>query len=261
MHAREATTRPAPPPTPTPASPTSRKLRAALEAMADARPAAAGARRGHRPDGRRVRPRGACSSSDVLVAAARATSRRCAWCSSTSPRRRRSQFVRAGRRPASPRPSPRITCCYNRNAHASRRRHAAALLLPAGAQARDAPRRRWSRRPPAATRNSSSAPTARRMPTATKESACGCAGMLHRRTPRSSCMPRPSRQAGALDRLEAFASFYGADFYGLPRNTRHGHAGAARRGRCPAELPFGDDTLVPLRAGETLAWKLIATAR
>jgi dihydroorotase len=61
--------------------------------------------------------------------------------------------------------------------------------------------------------------------------------------------------AGALDRLEAFASFHGPDFYGLPRN-----AGTVTLTRqtwaLPETLPFGDATIKPLRAGETLNWKL-----
>jgi len=61
--------------------------------------------------------------------------------------------------------------------------------------------------------------------------------------------------AGALDKLEAFASFHGADFYCLPRNR-----GAVTIKRepwqLPERLPFGETTLKPLRGGETLNWKL-----
>ena len=61
--------------------------------------------------------------------------------------------------------------------------------------------------------------------------------------------------AGALDRLEAFASFNGPAFYGLPRNT-----GAVTLRRepwtLPETVPFGDAPLKPLRGGETLAWRL-----
>jgi dihydroorotase len=61
---------------------------------------------------------------------------------------------------------------------------------------------------------------------------------------------------GALDRLEAFASFHGADFYGLPRNT--GTITLAREDwTVPETLPFGDTTLKPLRGGETLHWKVV----
>jgi dihydroorotase len=61
--------------------------------------------------------------------------------------------------------------------------------------------------------------------------------------------------AGALDKLEGFASHHGADFYGLPRN-----AGTVTLRRAPLELPesvpFGDARLKPLRGGETLAWRM-----
>ena len=60
---------------------------------------------------------------------------------------------------------------------------------------------------------------------------------------------------GALDRLEGFASFHGADFYGLPRNT-----GTVTLQREPWSVPetvaYGDTVLKPLRGGETLPWKL-----
>jgi dihydroorotase len=61
--------------------------------------------------------------------------------------------------------------------------------------------------------------------------------------------------AGALHQLEAFASFHGADFYGLPRNS--GRVTLVRRAwALPESLPFGDALIKPLRAGETLTWKL-----
>ncbi|MEK0416533.1 MAG: dihydroorotase PyrC [Pseudomonadota bacterium] len=63
--------------------------------------------------------------------------------------------------------------------------------------------------------------------------------------------------AGALDRLEGFASFYGPDFYGLPRN---GGTVTLRRESwtLPQTLPFGDAWIKPLRAGETLSWRLVS---
>ena len=63
-------------------------------------------------------------------------------------------------------------------------------------------------------------------------------------------------QAGALDRLEAFASFHGPDWYGLPRNT--GTVTLVKeRWTVPADYPYiSGDTIVPLRAGETLSWKM-----
>jgi dihydroorotase len=61
--------------------------------------------------------------------------------------------------------------------------------------------------------------------------------------------------AGALDKLEAFASFNGPDFYGLPRN--HGSVTLKREAwQLPDSVPFGDAQLKPLRGGETLAWRL-----
>jgi dihydroorotase len=62
--------------------------------------------------------------------------------------------------------------------------------------------------------------------------------------------------AGALDKLEGFASFYGADFYGLPRNETQITL-VKETWKVPESLPFdGVDVLVPLRAGKDLNWKL-----
>ena len=93
-------------------------------------------------------------------------------------------------------------------------------------------------------------------PKGEKESACGCAGCF---TAASALemYAMAFEEAGALDALEAFASFHGPDFYGLPRNT--GQVTLERRDWTPpAELKFGDTTLVPLAAGEVLPWKLAA---
>ncbi len=61
--------------------------------------------------------------------------------------------------------------------------------------------------------------------------------------------------AGALDKFEAFASFHGPDFYGLPRNR--GSVTLKREPRVlPESLPFGDTIIKPLRGGETLNWSL-----
>jgi dihydroorotase len=87
-----------------------------------------------------------------------------------------------------------------------------------------------------------------------KESDCGCAGCYsaHAALP---LYAEVFSEAGALDRLEAFASFHGADFYGLPRN-----AGRVRLVEeswvAPEHYPFGDDVLVPLRAGEEIKWRV-----
>jgi dihydroorotase len=89
----------------------------------------------------------------------------------------------------------------------------------------------------------------------TKETACGCAGCYTAHAA-IELYAEAFEQAGALSRLEAFASFYGADFYGLPRNTQ---TIALRKEDwlVPATVGFGEHRLVPLRAGETLKWKLL----
>ena len=88
----------------------------------------------------------------------------------------------------------------------------------------------------------------------TKESACGCAGMYTAHTA-MELYAEAFDAVGALDKLEGFASFYGADFYGLPRNT--GHIQLHRQSwTVPASLPFADDSIVPLRAGQPVAWKM-----
>ena len=62
--------------------------------------------------------------------------------------------------------------------------------------------------------------------------------------------------AGALDRLEGFASLHGPAFYGLDPNQ--GHVTLRRENWVvPQDLPFGEARLTPLRAGETLAWRLV----
>jgi dihydroorotase (EC 3.5.2.3) len=97
-----------------------------------------------------------------------------------------------------------------------------------------------------------SAPHARN----TKEAACGCAG-CYTALNALELYAEAFEAAAALDRLEAFASFHGADFYGLPRNTDR-IALEKADWRVPDRLPFGDDVLVPLRAGETLNWRMRA---
>jgi dihydroorotase len=88
----------------------------------------------------------------------------------------------------------------------------------------------------------------------TKEAACGCAGMYTAHTA-MELYAEAFDAVGALDKLEGFASFYGADFYGLPRNT--GRIQLHRKSwTVPASLPFADDSIVPLRAGQPVAWKM-----
>jgi dihydroorotase len=88
----------------------------------------------------------------------------------------------------------------------------------------------------------------------TKEHACGCAGCftaLHA----MELYAQAFDIAGALDRLEGFASFFGADFYGLPRNS---DTVTLRRERwmLPTEIDGAGSPLVPLAAGEALDWRL-----
>lgn len=87
-----------------------------------------------------------------------------------------------------------------------------------------------------------------------KESGCGCAGMYTAHAA-IELYAEAFDSVGALDRLEAFASFNGADFYGLPRNTDRITL-ERREAPVPPTLDFGDDVLVPLRAGDTLPWTL-----
>ncbi len=96
-----------------------------------------------------------------------------------------------------------------------------------------------------------SAPHARH----TKEAACGCAGMYTAHAA-LELYAEAFDSVGALDKLEAFASFNGPDFYRLPRNS--GTVTLRRESwTVPATLAYLDDApLVPLRAGETLDWKL-----
>jgi dihydroorotase len=96
-----------------------------------------------------------------------------------------------------------------------------------------------------------SAPHARH----TKEAACGCAGIFSAHAG-LELYAEVFDAAGRLDRLEAFASERGADFYGLPRN-----AGEIELERAAWQVPsgyaFGGDELVPLRAGGTVGWRLV----
>jgi dihydroorotase len=87
-----------------------------------------------------------------------------------------------------------------------------------------------------------------------KESDCGCAGCysaLHA----MELYAEAFESVNALDKLEAFASFYGADFYQLPRNTEQITL-LKTSWRIPDELPFTDSGLVPLRAGEKITWQM-----
>jgi dihydroorotase len=87
-----------------------------------------------------------------------------------------------------------------------------------------------------------------------KEAACGCAGS-YTAYAAIELYAEAFEDAGALDKLEAFASHFGADFYDLPRNTDTITL-LKQDWLVPDGLSLGDQMLVPLRAGETLRWQL-----
>ena len=87
-----------------------------------------------------------------------------------------------------------------------------------------------------------------------KEAACGCAGMYTAHAA-IEFYAEAFEAANALDKLEGFASFYGADFYGLPRNKEEVTL-VKEAWTVPASLPYPSSELVPLRAGQMVAWKL-----
>jgi dihydroorotase len=88
----------------------------------------------------------------------------------------------------------------------------------------------------------------------TKENACGCAGCYSAHNA-IELYAEAFEAAGALDKLEGFASFNGADYYGLPRN-KESITLRKQEWQMPASLEFGEHQLVPLRAGEKMQWKL-----
>ena len=88
-----------------------------------------------------------------------------------------------------------------------------------------------------------------------KESGCGCAG-IYSAFGAIELYAEAFEAAGCLDKLEAFAAFNGPDFYGLPRNE-----GTITLEKSPWSVPqsypFGEETVVPLRAGGEIAWRLV----
>jgi dihydroorotase len=96
-----------------------------------------------------------------------------------------------------------------------------------------------------------SAPHARH----TKEAACGCAG-IYTAHAALELYAIAFEEAGALARLEGFASVHGAQFYGLPVN-RDSVTLVREDWRVPETIAFGAEELVPLRAGDTIPWKLV----
>ncbi|MCU0977417.1 MAG: dihydroorotase [Steroidobacteraceae bacterium] len=95
-----------------------------------------------------------------------------------------------------------------------------------------------------------SAPHARH----TKEASCGCAGVFSAHAA-IELYAEAFEEAGALDRLEGFASRFGADFYGLPRNA-DSITLVREAWQPPTSYAFGGGELVPFRAGESVAWRL-----
>jgi dihydroorotase len=87
-----------------------------------------------------------------------------------------------------------------------------------------------------------------------KESACGCAG-IYTAHAALALYAQAFEDAGALDRLEDFASHFGPDFYGLPRNT-DSITLEKQDWQVPDNYPLGGSSLVPLFAGETLHWRV-----
>ncbi len=89
-----------------------------------------------------------------------------------------------------------------------------------------------------------------------KESACGCAG-IYTAHAAIELYAEVFERAQALDKLEAFASFHGADFYGLPRNETQ--ISLERTAwTVPEAYAFGDGTVVPFRAGESVNFRLVS---
>jgi dihydroorotase len=92
-------------------------------------------------------------------------------------------------------------------------------------------------------------------PRGAKHAECGCAGIYtaHAALP---LYAEAFEAAGALARLEAFASFFGPDFYGLPRNTETIEL-VREPWQVPDDYEFGGERLTPLRAGEAVAWRVV----
>jgi dihydroorotase len=88
-----------------------------------------------------------------------------------------------------------------------------------------------------------------------KEASCGCAGMYTAHAA-IELYAEAFEAVDALEQLEGFASFYGADFYGLPRSSEQATL-AKESWQVPESYPYDGDVLVPLRAGESIAWKVV----
>ena len=187
-----------------------------------------------------------------------ATSRRCASCSSTSRRARRPRSCATRRRHVAATITPQHLLLFAQRA--VRRRPAPASLLPADPQARERTGRRWSRRRPRAIRkfflgtDSRAARKAHEGERVRLRRLLLGAGRARavRGSVRGRGRARPARRLREPLRR------------GLLRpaaQRRHGDAGARAVARCPREFAFGDETIVPLRAGETLRWRVARELR
>ena len=87
-----------------------------------------------------------------------------------------------------------------------------------------------------------------------KETACGCAGIFSAHAA-IELYAEVFEQAGKLDKLEGFASFYGADFYGLPRNQEKITL-VKESWQVPTNYAFGEECVIPFRAGEEMSWRM-----
>jgi len=92
-------------------------------------------------------------------------------------------------------------------------------------------------------------------PQGAKECACGCAGS-YTAFAAIELYAEVFEQAGALEHLEAFAAFHGPDFYGLPRNEEQIRL-VKEPWNAPQSYDFGEGRVVPLRAGESVGWRLV----
>ncbi|MCK5720328.1 MAG: amidohydrolase family protein, partial [Thiomargarita sp.] len=89
----------------------------------------------------------------------------------------------------------------------------------------------------------------------TKETVCGCAG-IYSAPAAIELYAEIFEQAQSLDKLEGFASFYGADFYQLARNTEKITL-EKQTWKMPANFDFGDNKVIPLRAGTDIHWQQV----
>ena len=90
-----------------------------------------------------------------------------------------------------------------------------------------------------------------------KETACGCAGCYSNHAA-IELYAEAFDRAGAMDKLEDFASHFGPDFYGLPRNTDKIRL-LKQPWQLPESVPLGDQTMTPLMAGESLNWQIASS--